>query len=144
MLGALVAIFCTLTIFISMLDDRTKAIIEIFQKSWTETKDWYERIFDTNFEDVRPFVEFIVEMIKTGEDRFFRAGRFMDGFSISRSVNNRLRDDQKFILVEYKVNGLFKVSLREGEKIYRIYRVPALNDKRFIKLLATLKHTLVD
>jgi hypothetical protein len=38
----------------------------------------------------------------------------------------------------------FEVTLRDGGRIYRQYRINDLTDERLGKLLKTLKHTLVD
>ncbi|MCA6385324.1 MAG: hypothetical protein IM620_17755, partial [Cytophagales bacterium] len=38
----------------------------------------------------------------------------------------------------------FEVTLRDGEKLYRQYRIKNFEDVRLTKLLRTLKDTLVD
>lgn len=67
----------------------------------------------------------------------------MDRLLISRSVDNGLRIDQKFIRIEGYHNK-FYVVLRDGKKSYRSYMLEDLNDQRLIKLLNTLRDTLVD
>lgn len=82
-------------------------------------------------------------MITTGQDEHFRAGTSMHNLMISRSVNNGLRLDQKYIKLEIFDNG-FEVVFRDGEKIYRSYKIENLKDPKLLKLLKTLESTLVD
>lgn len=63
---------------------------------------------------------------------------------ISRSVDQGLRTDQKYIKIEAVAEHDFKVSLREGETVYRTYRLTNLGDTRLLNLLKTLKSTLAD
>jgi len=63
---------------------------------------------------------------------------------ISRSVDQDLRMDQKQIQIEAIDISDFEVTLKDGEKIYRQYRLGNLEDMRLSQLLATLKHTLID
>ena len=68
----------------------------------------------------------------------------MHALMISRSVNHGLRTDQKYIRIEAVGQDDFEVSLRDGNKTYRQYRIKDLKDIRVTKLLQTLKSTLID
>jgi len=68
----------------------------------------------------------------------------MHALLLSRSVNFGLRMEQKCIKIELIDVNDFEVSLKDGDKIYRQYRLRELNDQRVSKLLKTLKSTLVD
>lgn len=63
---------------------------------------------------------------------------------ISRSVEHGLRSDQKSIFIDPINADDYEVILRDGEKIYRKYRISNLEDHRLTSLLETLRHTLVD
>jgi len=129
-----------------MIDNRTQEILKLFQSSWIETKARFiDLLLNHNFEArfTQPFIDFIDQMIENGEDKFFRAGTFMHDLSISRSVSPRLRNDQKYIRIEICEDD-FIVALNEGKKEYRSYRIKTFQDEKFINLLETLKHTLVD
>ncbi len=54
------------------------------------------------------------------------------------------RPDQKHIRIEVYDHNVFEVTLRDGNKAYREYRLTSLKDPRLSKLLQTLKDTLVD
>lgn len=62
---------------------------------------------------------------------------------ISRSVNQGLRPDQKFIKID-TCDSKFEVTFRDGDKVYRQYMVDTLDDTRVTKLLRALKGTLID
>jgi hypothetical protein len=63
--------------------------------------------------------------------------------SLFPSVEHRLRPDQKHIKIDV-FNNKFEVTLRDGNRIYRQYMVQDLSDVKVIKLLETLKDTLID
>ena len=68
----------------------------------------------------------------------------MHALLLSRSINFGLRMEQKYIKIDLIDVNDFEVSLKDGDKIYRQYRIRELNDQRVLKLLKTLKSTLVD
>ncbi len=130
------------------MDPRTEKILNLFHDSWTETLLWYDDLINnySGFERLKPLREFILKLRAEGEDVFFRIGTSMiltHGLIISRSVNNRLRKDQKYISVEIYDHS-YHVTFREDTVIYREYKLQSLNDPRMYKLLKTLKDTLVD
>lgn len=128
------------------MDKRTTEILNRFSNSWTDTEKFYDDLIDnySGWEKLKPLREYIRELKKQGEDKSFRAGTSIDVFMLSRSIDFGLRRDQKFLKIETIDMNDFEVSLRDGEKIYREYRINNLNDHRLINLLQTLKHTLVD
>jgi hypothetical protein len=128
------------------MDVRTAEILHRFKSSWTETKDFYDKLI-TNYpgwDKLNPVRAFIDTLEEKGEDNYFRLGTSVDRLLISRSVDHGLRVDQKYIKIEAIAVNDFEVTLRNGDKIYRQYRISDLNDERLGKLLQTLKHTLVD
>jgi len=124
------------------MQNRTEAILSQFHNSWIETELFYDKLINYNKRYIK-IREFITELKLKGEHNFFRLGLSMDRLLISRSVNNGLRMDQKFIRIEAYDNK-FDVVLRDGQKTYRSYILDDLNDQRMINLLATLRDTLVD
>ena len=63
---------------------------------------------------------------------------------ISRSVEHGLRSDQKYIRVDPINADDFEITMGDGEKFYRQYRVKELSDARVTKLLRTLERLLID
>ena len=128
------------------MDERTMEVVNRFSKSWNDTEKFIDSLIDNHhgFDKLVPFRQFISNLKQAGEDKYFRLGTFMHDLSFSRSVNDRLRDDQKYIKVEAIAIDDFEITLRDGKKIYRQYRVNNLTDKKMTDLLKTLKHTLVD
>jgi hypothetical protein len=63
---------------------------------------------------------------------------------ISRSVDHGLRSDQKYIRIDPINANDFEITMSDGDKLYRQYRVNDLKDIRVTKLLQTLKSVLVD
>ena len=129
-----------------MIDKRTQEIIRLFKLSWQQVKERFEELLlKFNFEPkyVQSYIDFINEMIATGQDEHFRAGTTMHNLMISRSVNNGLRLDQKYIKIEIFDHG-FEAVFRDGASEYRSYKIENLKDPRFLKLLKTLESTLVD
>lgn len=127
------------------MDNRTNEILIRFDKSWTETEQSFDDLINnySGFDRLGFLREFISELRKNGEDKFFRLGTSMHTLIISRSVNFGLRLDQKHIKIE-AFNDKYEVIFQDGEKVYRKYTVNNLNDNRITKLLQTLKNTLVD
>jgi hypothetical protein len=125
-----------------VMQNRTEAILSQFHNSWIETELFYDKLINYNKRYIK-IREFITELKLKGEHNFSRLGLSMDRLLISRSVNNGLRMDQKFIRIEAYDNK-FDVVLRDGQKTYRSYILDDLNDQRMINLLATLRDTLVD
>ncbi|OOQ59641.1 hypothetical protein [Mucilaginibacter pedocola] len=125
--------------------DRTAEILHRFEASWSETELHYKDLLDNypGWERTRPVLKFIEELRAAGWGKYFRLGTSIHRLIISRSVNFGLRADQKYVMIEAYDNQ-FEVTLRDGYKSYRKYRVDNLYDERVMKLLETLKGTLVD
>jgi hypothetical protein len=64
----------------------------------------------------------------------------LDHWKVSQTY---LRYYQKYITIE-AINTDFKVTLQDGDKVYRQYLIQNFQDARLMKLLKTLKDTLVD
>ena len=129
-----------------MIDERTQEIIRRFKLSWQQVKERFEELlYKFNFEPkyIQPYIDFIDEMTATGQDENFRAGTTMHDLMISRSVNNGLRLDQKYIKLEIFDHGIEAV-FRDGKKEFHRYKIENLKDPRFLELLKTLESTLVD
>ena len=128
------------------MQNRTEAILSQFAESWVETELFFDNLInDYDFERIKPVRSFISELKQKGDDRFFRLGTSVHRLLISRSVNHRLRIDQKYIMIE-AYDKKFEVTLRDGRWTYRQYMIENLdlNDNRLTNLLRTLKDTLVD
>ena len=128
------------------MDERTSEILTRFKKSWATTKDFYDKLIANypGWNKLIPLRTFIEALEEKGKDNYFRLGTSVDRLIISRSVDHGLRVDQKYILIETISSNDFEVTLRDGEKTYRQYRISDLRDERLNTLLKTLKHTLVD
>src|SRR5688572_1990789 len=128
------------------MDLRTQEILMRFNKSWTETEKSYDQLIALHpgWEKLNPLREYIMHLKEQGEDRFFRAGTSMHSLILSRSVDFGLRDDQKYLKIETITTTDFEITFRDGEKIYREYRINSLKDSKLTNLLETLRHTLVD
>ena len=128
------------------MDTRTDEIISRFKDSWTETESFYDDLIKNHpgFEHLRPLRQFISDLRDKEEFYHFRLGTSVHFLIISRSVNHGLRSDQKNIRIEAIGKDDFEVILRDGEKLYRQYRIKTFDDIRLQKLLKTLKDTLVD
>ena len=128
------------------MDERTAEIIHRFKSSWTDTKDFYDKLIanHSGWDKLNPLRKFIDILEEKGEDNYFRLGTSVDRLLISRSVDHGLRVDQKYIMIEIIDRNDFEVTMRDGDKVYRQYRINNLGDERLDKLLKTLKHTLVD
>lgn len=127
------------------MDERTTEILKRFSKSWTETENFYDNLIDnySGFERLKLVRQFINNLKQNGDDRFFRLGTSVHVLIISRSVDHGLRKDQKHIKID-TFDNKFKLTLRNGNKIYRQYMIDNLGDVKVTRLLATLKDTLVD
>jgi hypothetical protein len=128
------------------MDPRTEEILARFSKSWIDTESFYDDLIKNyrGWDRIIPIRNYISKLKKDGEDKFFRLGTSMHALMISRSVNFGLRSDQKYIKIEAVNLNDYEIKLRDGDKIYREYRISDLGDARLEKLLMTLKSTLVD
>ena len=128
------------------MDDRTIEILNRFYTSWAETKTRFDDLITKykGWERLIPVREFIDDLEQAGGKELFRLGTSIHMLIISRSVDHGLRPDQKFIKIDAIKSNDFEVTMRDGEKLYRQYRVNHLNDARVTGLLRTLKSTLVD
>jgi len=81
---------------------------------------------------------------RTSGRNLFRLGTCVYMPMISRSVDHGLRSDQKYIRINPINEEDFEVTMRDGEKLYRQYRVKYLKDARVTKLLRTLESLLID
>ena len=127
------------------MDKRTQEILDRFIQSWVDTETYLDDLIYNypGFERLKPLRKFISKLKTEGEDKFFRLGTSIHDLIISRSVENRLRLDQKYIKIECFDNS-FYVSLKNGEEVFREYHIDNLSDTRLTNLLETLKHILVD
>ena len=132
------------------MDNRTEEIIRRFEESWTETESFYRDLLENydGFSFVEPILELIRKMQDSGESKNFRIGTSMHTLVISRSVVHGLRNDQKEIRIE-RIDNLkdgfeYEVVMLQGGKRYREYRVSDLSDERVMKLIKSLKGTLID
>jgi hypothetical protein len=128
------------------MDDRTKEILNRFNTSWDETEERYEDLINSHegFERLKPILHFIKKLRSNGENSHFRIGTAMHALMFSRSVNFGLRDDQKSLSIEAMFGGGYEVIFKEGSKIYRQYNMNTFVEETIMKLLATLKRTLID
>ena len=128
------------------MDERTIEILNRFNKSWTETEYRYDDLIHNYewFKRLKPLRHFILTLKENGENRNFRIGTSMHTLIISRSVNHGLRPDQKYLKIEALATNDFEVIFRDGDKVYREYRIESLDNNKLMKLLQTLKQALVD
>lgn len=128
------------------MNERNIEIINRFANSWIETENRYKELIDEfeGFEKLIPLRNFIQRLKENGEDKNFRLGTSMHILLISRSVNHGLRDDQKYIKIYVIDFNDFEIVFRDGNKLYREYRIKSLDDIKLINLLKILKHTLID
>ena len=127
------------------MDTRTEEIVKHFTESWIQTQSHYESLIDSGpeFNLLIPIYNFIRKLKKAREDKFFRLGTSIHDLIISRSVESKLRPDQKYIKIK-AMDRSFVVTLRDGIKMYKEYTIKDLEDERLTGLLQTLKSTLVD
>jgi len=128
------------------MDSRTKEILKRFKESWDQTEARYDGLIESDewWGRLIPIRAFISKIKGEGYAEHFRLGTSMHALLLSRSINFGLRIEQKYIKIELIDVNDFEVTLQEGDKIYRQYRLKDLNDERVSKLLKTLKSTLVD
>src|SRR5699024_4931103 len=121
-------------------------ILRRFKSSWARTKEFYEDLISNyvGWDKLKPLQTFIATLENKGGNNYFRLGTSVDRLIISRSVEHGLRIDQKYIVIRTISVDDFEITLRDGEKTYRQYRINNLDDERVTKILDTLKHTLVD
>ena len=132
------------------MDSRTEEIIRRFEKSWLETQSFFLDLSENHegFEFVNPILDLISTMKEAGEWKNFRAGTSMHTLVISRSIDHRIREDQKEIRIEW-INNLpgafeYEVIMRQGRNKYREYIIRNLKDEKVLNLFKTLKRTIVD
>jgi hypothetical protein len=132
------------------VDTRTQEIINRFDQSWTKTVDWLKELYakKEEFSFLKQMLDLLSSMRQSGEWKHFRLGTSMHALMFSRSVDHGLRDDQKYIYIEY-VNDLpdgyeYEVIMRDANNTYRTYRVRNLQDECVIKLFKTLESLVVD
>ena len=127
------------------MNSRTEEIINRFEKSWTETYERYEMLINNGgFDKWIPIRDLILEMKENGEWKYFRIGTSMFTLIFSRSVEFRLRTDQKHVKIETLDFNDYEITMRDGDKLYREYRITDLKDEKLTKLLNILKNTLAD
>ena len=128
------------------MDSRTKEILKRFSKSWTDTEKSYDELIALypGWEKLIPLRQYISQLKEHEEDKFFRAGTSVHSLILSRSVDFGLRTDQKYLRIETIGTNDYEIAFRDGEKVYREYRIKNLNDYKLTNLLKTLNHTLVD
>gem|GEM_PF-3577887 len=134
------------TLTANVMNTRTEEILARFSASWTKTEAHYDDLINNyhGWDRVIPIRSYISKLKQEGEDKFFRLGTSLDSLMISRSVEFGLRPDQKYIKIEALDVYDFKITLQDGSKVYRAYKVTTLENSQLEKLLVTLKSTLVD
>jgi hypothetical protein len=125
---------------------REEEIINRFKHSWVKTLNIYNDLINNHkgWDKVKPVRDFVQKLQRDGFDNHFRLGTSVYYLLISRSVEHGLRSDQKYIHVDPISPDDFKVTLKDGDKVYRQYRVATLMDEKVSKLLKTLSDTLID
>lgn len=138
------SILCILGQCPCKMDNRTIEILKRFDDSWNKTLGFYDDLIDRGWAKVVPVKEFLTNLDRSGGRRLFRVGTSVFMLKISRSVMHGLRSDQKYIRVDPINANDFEVTMADGEKLYRQYRVKDLGDPRITKLLKTLESLLID
>lgn len=128
------------------MDERTVEILNRFHTAWIQTETRFDDLITNHevFEQLIPIREFIADLEQSGGKKLYRLGTSMHMLIISRSVDHGLRLDQKLIKIEAIGVNDFEITMRDGKKIYRQYRVKDLKDIRVSSLLRTLRSLLVD
>ena len=126
------------------MDKRTKEIRARFEKSWIETEDTFDDLLEYGFERLIPVRDFIKELKSKGENYHYRIGTSLYMLIFSRSVEDGLRDDQKYLIIDTIDKDDYEITLRDRYKKYREYKIDDLNDSKMTDLLQTLKGTLID
>ena len=127
------------------MDIRSEEILKRFAESWITTQSGYESLIDSGpeFNLLIPIYTFIRKLKQAGEDQFFRLGISKQYLIICRSVESKLRQDQKYIQVR-AMDKSFVATFKDATKMYREYTIKDLDDERLTGLLQTLKGTLID
>jgi hypothetical protein len=127
------------------MNEHTAEIIKRFENSWVEAENFYDDLIHnySGSEEIKQIKNFISDHKNLGENKVFRIGTSIYILIISRSVNHGLEMGQKRIIIE-PCDTKFKVTFSDGGKIFRQYLLDNLKDEKIIKLLKTLKATLVD
>lgn len=124
---------------------RSQEILNRFEKSWSETEDFFEMLIRSGgFNKLIPVREFLANMKSKGEWKHFRIGTSMHTLIFSRSVDFGLRIDQKYVKIETLSEGDYEIAIRDADNLYREYRISDLKDMKLTKLLHTLRNTLID
>ena len=112
------------------MEKRAVEILSRFNKSWNETEKFYDDLMNDSywFKKLTSLRQFISIRRQEGEDKYFRAGTSMHILILSRSVDFGLRTDQKCLKIQTLGINDFEIILRDGEKIYREYRIKDLSD----------------
>lgn len=128
------------------MNDQTAEILNRFNESWTSTEILFDNLINNypGFERLKPLRQFISLLKENHGNMNFRLGTSIHKLIISRSVDFELRSDQKYIMIDTININEYEVTLRDGKKLYRQYRLNNLEDNQLKKLLETLKNTLVD
>lgn len=128
------------------MENRNQEIINRFNESWIIIKNRYVDLVQNynGFENLKFIIMFIDELNAKNYNNFFRLGMSMHRLIISRSVDNGLRLDQKYIMIETIEANRFEITLKDGVRIYKQFNSEHLNDLRIFKVLKILKDTLID
>lgn len=130
---------------LNLTPEATADLLKRFEESWDKTEHFYIALLSEyeGWEKVAPILQFIRERRNDDDHHFFRLGTAVHFLVISRSVMHGLRLDQKYIKI-MAYNNEFRVVFGQGDTVYRNYTLTSLKDQRLVKLLKTLKDTLVD
>ena len=127
------------------MDDKSAEILKRFEESWDQTEETFANFIDTHpdLERLIPVYLFIQKLRDAGNHQFYRLGTSLHHLIISRSANDGLRPDQKFISIE-ALEDSFEVTLKDATKMYRQYTIEELSDPNLVNLLEALKSTAID
>jgi hypothetical protein len=127
------------------MEERSAEILKRFEESWEQTEETFANFIDTHpdLERLIPVYLFIQKLRDAGNNQFYRLGTSLHHLIISRSANDGLRSDQKFISIE-AFDDSFEVTLKDGTKMYRQYTIEELSDPSLVNLLETLKSAPID
>ncbi len=128
------------------LEKRNKEIIDRFQISWIDTKLKYKDLMEnhSSFDFAKQILSLIERLRYLKYDKVLRLGTSMHTLVLSRSVEHGLREDQKEIRIEWAKENLFNIVMKDVGKVYREYTLIDLEDYKLLRLVETLKNTLVD
>ena len=127
------------------MEERSAEILKRFEESWEQTEETFANFIDTHpdLERLIPVYLFIQKLRDAGNNQYYRLGTSLHHLIISRSANDELRSDQKFISIE-AFDDSFEVTLKDGTKMYRQYTIDELSDPSLVNLLETLKSVPID